>query len=274
MARRVAETVGDRDITHVVASPLERAQQTAQPLAEARGVEVVHRRAGHRVDEHLRGPALQRRRRHRQAAQGVAAPVEPVPALVGRALQGGRRPHDGRGVRRPRRRPRPRGGDRLAPAADLDDPAARRAPVVRCTTRATGSARCAASPRWSSTATTSSTLRYSEPAADLIPVRDRRANFSVGERARPRRRRPRRDPPVVASRRRTAGGARPWYAGLLAGCSNDEVGSSGDQGYVAGKGAITTLKVADRKASAAPSRAPPWPASRCRCATTAARSSS
>jgi thiol-disulfide isomerase/thioredoxin len=36
-------------------------------------------------------------------------------------------------------------------------------------------------------------------------------------------------------------------AGALAGCSNDSVGSSGDQGFVAGKGVITTLKVADRK---------------------------
>ena len=35
--------------------------------------------------------------------------------------------------------------------------------------------------------------------------------------------------------------------GGLAGCSSD-VGSSGDQGYVAGKGIITTLDVADRKA--------------------------
>lgn len=35
-------------------------------------------------------------------------------------------------------------------------------------------------------------------------------------------------------------------AGVLAGCSSD-VGSSGDQGYVAGKGIITSLKVADRK---------------------------
>lgn len=41
MAERVAERVGDRDITHVVASPLERAQQTAAPLARVRGVEVV-----------------------------------------------------------------------------------------------------------------------------------------------------------------------------------------------------------------------------------------
>ncbi len=36
-------------------------------------------------------------------------------------------------------------------------------------------------------------------------------------------------------------------AGALAGCSNDSVGSSGDQGFVGGKGAITTLKAADRK---------------------------
>jgi broad specificity phosphatase PhoE len=41
MARRVADTIGDRDITHVVASPLERAQETAGPLASARGLEIV-----------------------------------------------------------------------------------------------------------------------------------------------------------------------------------------------------------------------------------------
>ena len=36
---------------------------------------------------------------------GLAAPVEPVQAVVGRALQAGRRPDAGRGARRPRRRP-------------------------------------------------------------------------------------------------------------------------------------------------------------------------
>ena len=41
MAQRIADAVGDRDITHVVASPLERAQETARPLALARGVEIV-----------------------------------------------------------------------------------------------------------------------------------------------------------------------------------------------------------------------------------------
>jgi broad specificity phosphatase PhoE len=41
MARRIAAAVGDRDIIRVVASPLERAQETARPLALARGVEIV-----------------------------------------------------------------------------------------------------------------------------------------------------------------------------------------------------------------------------------------
>lgn len=41
MAQRVADTVKDRDIVHVVSSPLERARETGAPLAEARGLEIV-----------------------------------------------------------------------------------------------------------------------------------------------------------------------------------------------------------------------------------------
>jgi broad specificity phosphatase PhoE len=41
MAEQVAGTIKDRDIMHLVASPLERAQETAQPLADARGLEIV-----------------------------------------------------------------------------------------------------------------------------------------------------------------------------------------------------------------------------------------
>lgn len=41
MAQRVANQVGDRDITHLRCSPLERAQETARPLAAARGLEIV-----------------------------------------------------------------------------------------------------------------------------------------------------------------------------------------------------------------------------------------
>ncbi|MFT4289197.1 histidine phosphatase family protein [Nocardioides sp.] len=40
MAQRVAEQIGERDIVHLVSSPLERAQETASPLAAARGLEV------------------------------------------------------------------------------------------------------------------------------------------------------------------------------------------------------------------------------------------
>ena len=40
MADRVAERIGDRDITVLVSSPLERAQETAAPLAAARGLTV------------------------------------------------------------------------------------------------------------------------------------------------------------------------------------------------------------------------------------------
>jgi broad specificity phosphatase PhoE len=41
MATRVAETIKDRDITHLRSSPLERAQETGKPLAVARGLEIV-----------------------------------------------------------------------------------------------------------------------------------------------------------------------------------------------------------------------------------------
>lgn len=41
MAERVAKTVASRDITHLVASPLERAQETARPSAEALDLDIV-----------------------------------------------------------------------------------------------------------------------------------------------------------------------------------------------------------------------------------------
>jgi len=41
MAEKVAGAIGDRDVTHLRVSPLLRAQETAQPLAEARGLEMV-----------------------------------------------------------------------------------------------------------------------------------------------------------------------------------------------------------------------------------------
>jgi len=41
MAETVAVAIGDRDITHLRVSPLERAQETARPLAAALGLDIV-----------------------------------------------------------------------------------------------------------------------------------------------------------------------------------------------------------------------------------------
>ena len=41
MAQQVADTIGDRDITHIRSSPLERARETGAPLAKARGLDIV-----------------------------------------------------------------------------------------------------------------------------------------------------------------------------------------------------------------------------------------
>ena len=41
MAERVAHTLKDRDVTYLVSSPLERAQETARPSAEALDLEIV-----------------------------------------------------------------------------------------------------------------------------------------------------------------------------------------------------------------------------------------
>ncbi|WP_426242621.1 histidine phosphatase family protein [Nocardioides sp. LHG3406-4] len=41
MAQRIADSIGDRDIVHLRVSPLERAQETAAPLAERRGLSIV-----------------------------------------------------------------------------------------------------------------------------------------------------------------------------------------------------------------------------------------
>ncbi|MBA3311034.1 MAG: histidine phosphatase family protein [Nocardioidaceae bacterium] len=41
MAERVAKTLAARDVTHLVCSPLERAQETARPTAEAFGLDIV-----------------------------------------------------------------------------------------------------------------------------------------------------------------------------------------------------------------------------------------
>lgn len=58
MAERVAEAVRDRDITHLVASPLDRAQETAQPISAELGLEVVTDRRVIEAGNHFEGKAF------------------------------------------------------------------------------------------------------------------------------------------------------------------------------------------------------------------------
>ena len=92
MAERVATTVKDRDITHLVASPLERAQETAQPSAEALGLEIVTDERVIEAANQFEGQAFGVGDGALRKPVGVEAPLQPVQAVVGRALQGHRGP--------------------------------------------------------------------------------------------------------------------------------------------------------------------------------------
>src|SRR3954453_1648789 len=77
------------------------------------------RPSGDRVRQRLRGQAVRARRQRSAQAVDLGPPVEPLEAVVGRALPRGHCPRPGRRVRRARRCPRSRGRHRLPPAADL-----------------------------------------------------------------------------------------------------------------------------------------------------------
>ena len=179
MARRVAETIGDRDISHVVSSPLERAQQTARPLAEARGVDVVtDARAieSTNIFEGRRfsvGDGIVKRPKAWRHLWNPFKPSwgEPYKAVAARMMAA---VYDARDAAR--------GHEAVIVSHQL--------PIW--TTRLHVEHRMFAhNPRNRQCTLCSLTsllfdgddlvsLRYSEPAADLIPVRDRRANFSSG----------------------------------------------------------------------------------------------
>jgi broad specificity phosphatase PhoE len=179
MAARVAERIGDRDITHLVSSPLERAQQTAAPLAEARGLTPV-------IDERV---------------------IESTNIFEGKRFTVGqsllRRPSMWRHLLNPFR---PSWGEPYADVAarmwvaveDARDAAAgheavivsHQLPVWICRLHAEGR-RFVHDPRrrqctlCSLTSFTFDddqvvTIGYSEPAGDLIPVAQRHATFSSG----------------------------------------------------------------------------------------------
>jgi broad specificity phosphatase PhoE len=179
MAERVAERIGDRDITHIVSSPLERAQETAAPLARVRGVVPV-------LDERV---------------------IESTNVFEGRRFSIGsglvRRPSVWRHLWNPFK---PSWGEPYAEVAgrmwaaveDAREAAAgheavvvsHQLPIWICRLHAEGR-RFLHDPRrrqctlCSVTSFTFDddqlrTIGYSEPAGDLIPVADRNATFSSG----------------------------------------------------------------------------------------------
>ncbi len=182
MARRVADTVGDRDITHVVASPLERAQQTAQPLAEARGVEVV---TDARVIESTNifegrrfsvGDGIVKRPKAWRHLWNPFRPSwgEPYKAVVARMMAA---VYDARDAAR--------GHEAVIVSHQLPIWTTRLHVEHRMFAHNPRNRQCTLCSLTSLVFDGDDlvTLRYSEPAADLIPVADRRANFSSGARA-------------------------------------------------------------------------------------------
>ena len=91
MADLAAEHLGDHDITHLVSSPLERAQETAAPIADAHGLEVTSTTGSSRPSNAFEGLPVAGGRRHPQAPAALPEDAQPVPAVVGRALRRDRR---------------------------------------------------------------------------------------------------------------------------------------------------------------------------------------
>jgi broad specificity phosphatase PhoE len=179
MAQRVADSIGERDITQVVSSPLERAQETAAPLADARAVDIV-------VDRRV---------------------IESTNVFEGKRFGVGdgvlKRPHAWRHLWNPFR---PSWGEpykqvaarMMAGVLDARDAAAGHEAVIvshqlpiwitrlhlegRAFLHDPRRRQCTLCSLTSITFEDDriTTVRYSEPAADLIPFKDRAAPFSAG----------------------------------------------------------------------------------------------
>ncbi len=179
MAQRVADAVADRDITHVVASPLERAQETAAPLAAARGVEV---RTDPRVIESTNvfegqgfgvGDGVLRKPSAWRHLWNPFKPSwgEPYKEVVVRMMAA---VHDAREAAAGHEavivsHQLPIWVTRLhvENRSFLHDPRKRQCSLCSLTSLTFENGELA-------------TLRYSEPAADLLPDKDRKAPFSAG----------------------------------------------------------------------------------------------
>jgi broad specificity phosphatase PhoE len=179
MARRVADAVDGRDITHLVASPLERAQETAAPLSEARSLDVV---TDARVIESTNVFEGQRFGvgdgilKHPEGWRHLWNPFrpswgEPYKAIVARMMAA---VYDARDSARGHEavvvsHQLPIWITRLhiEDRSFLHDPRRRQCTLCSLTSLVFADDRL-------------TTIRYSEPAADLIPLKDRKSPFSSG----------------------------------------------------------------------------------------------
>lgn len=179
MADRIAESVRDRDIVHLVSSPLERAQETAAPLAAALDLEVV---LDERViestnvfegkpfgvgDGALRSPAAWRHLWN-PFKPSWGEPYKEVAARMRAAIQDARqaaRGHEAVVVSHQL----PIWITRLSAEGRpfLHDPRRRQCTLCSLTSFHFAGAALVE-------------VAYSEPAADLIPRRDKKAAFSAG----------------------------------------------------------------------------------------------
>lgn len=179
MARRVADAVKDRDITHIIASPLERAQETAAPLAEAKGLEIATDERVVESDNIFAGKRFGVRRsilRSPKAWPYLWNPFkpswgEPYKEVVARMMAA---VDDARETARGHEavivsHQLPIWITRLhvENRSFLHDPRKRQCTLCSLTSLTFDGDRL-------------TTVRYSEPAADLIPAKDRSAPFSAG----------------------------------------------------------------------------------------------
>jgi broad specificity phosphatase PhoE len=180
MSQRVADTIGDRDIVHLRTSPLERAQETAAPLAERLGLTPL---VDPRVIES--GNVFEGKRfgvgdgalRKPSAWLHLWNPWrpswgEPYKEVVGRMLAA---VYDARDAGRGHEavvvsHQLPIWITRLAceKRSFLHDPRKRQCTLCSLTSLQFDGDELRA-------------ISYSEPAGDLIPVRDRKATFSAGD---------------------------------------------------------------------------------------------
>jgi len=179
MAQRVADTIGGRDITHLVCSPLERAQQTGAPLAAARGlaitldarvVESTNVFQGETFgvgDGALRRPSAWRHLWN-PFRPSWGEPYRQVAARMMAGVYAARDAADGHeAVIVSHQLPIWVTRLHVERRAFAHDPRRRQCTLCSLTSLTFDDGRL-------------STVRYSEPAADLIPVHARKATFSAG----------------------------------------------------------------------------------------------